>query len=228
MNCLLFNIYIKIIFPSLTCLLTLVQTLGSYSQLLKSYFPANDIIAAEPNPLTFKKLKHLDLSISCVNLAFGKESRTMVFYTSAEDPYSTNASFSKSSIPEGETIKELNVNCFKLDDYLEEINYQSIGLLKIDTEGHDFEVLLGTIKNLFNINFIQFEFNEKYVYTRTFLKDFYELLNETHLIYRIDTNCLRDITNYNTHWEIFRYQNLLAIKKDIAKKIPASFIKTPY
>jgi hypothetical protein len=88
--------------------------------------------------------------------------------------------------------------------------------LKIDTEGSELEVLKGAEKMLCNkkIDIIQFEFNSLNVISRVFLKDFYDILKDFSL-YRINTNCLIPLPKYDTENEIFKYQNFLAVRRDL-------------
>jgi hypothetical protein len=64
------------------------------------------------------------------------------------------------------------------------------------------------------IKIIQFEFNEPNVANRVFLKDFYQLL-PNFSFYRIKIGGLIPLGEYNSKNEIFRYQNILAINKNI-------------
>tara|TARA_Y100001958_G_C21204581_1_gene530838 strand:- start:73 stop:792 length:720 start_codon:yes stop_codon:yes gene_type:complete len=51
----------------------------------------------------------------------------------------------------------LKVKLETLDDYLKEKDIQKIDLLKIDTEGHEFYVIKGSLMNLSKIHYIYFE-----------------------------------------------------------------------
>ncbi|MEV0155914.1 FkbM family methyltransferase [Micromonospora sp. NPDC050686] len=64
-----------------------------------------------------------------------------------------------------------------VDGYLEAYGLTRVDLLKIDTEGHDFAVLLGGQASLAEqrISVIQFEYNHRWVYARRFLKDVFDL-----------------------------------------------------
>jgi hypothetical protein len=90
-----------------------------------------------------------------------------------------------------------------------------IDFLKIDTEGHELAVLKGA-KNLIaqqKIQLIQFEFNEMNVVSRTYMRDFVELLSNYQLHRVVPdgyfplNNCVQDI-------EIFGFQNILAIPQN--------------
>jgi hypothetical protein len=64
--------------------------------------------------------------------------------------------------------------------------------------------------SLDRIDFIQFEFNEMNIISRVFLKDFYQILSNYNL-YRLDSNRLIPLFNYDSTNEIFKFQNFLAI-----------------
>ena len=54
-------------------------------------------------------------------------------------------------------FKEIEVKQIKLEDYMVKNDVQSIDFLKIDTEGYEFEVLLGLGQNISNVLLILFE-----------------------------------------------------------------------
>jgi FkbM family methyltransferase len=191
---------------------------GDYTELLEEFFTNHRIISVEPNPHTYSILKE-KVSSETYNNAIAEEEGELAFYTSANDQASTQASFSVESIPEHEEPVELKVNSIRLDTLLKNAGVNSIGFLKIDTEGHDFHALKSAGNLVPSTKFIQFEFNEKYVYTRTFLKDFYDLLDKTHDLFRLDSNFLHDTRKYIVTNEIFRFQNFLAVRKDLVSEM---------
>lgn len=68
-----------------------------------------------------------------------------------------------------------------LDAFTSDRGMTHIRLIKIDTEGHDFQVLQGArglfVKQLVDV--VQFEYNHRWIYARAFLKDVFELLSTT-------------------------------------------------
>ena len=74
------------------------------------------------------------------------------------------------------------------------------------------EVLKGAIKLISEnrVGIIQFEFNEMNIVSRVFLRDFYKILDKYN-IYRLDSNKLIPLLEYNSTNEIFKFQNLLAV-----------------
>ena len=96
-----------------------------------------------------------------------------------------------------------------------------ISLLKIDTEGTEYDVLMGGKETLKQgkIDIIQFEFNEMNVYSRTFMKDFVEILPK-YEFFRLMPYGLYPMGEYRpSTWEIFAFQNIAAIRKDIVSSI---------
>lgn len=142
------------------------------------------VFAFEPSIRTYESLVR-NIStyepIRCFNVGLSNSSQPMEIYCSK-----TNSE--KSSV-ESHSLKTLNR---KITDYEAETQYfltgdefcgkhsiREITFLKIDTEGHDYKVLQGFRKLLDEggIHVVQFEYNRLNVYTKTLLRDFYELLN---------------------------------------------------
>ncbi len=79
----------------------------------------------------------------------------------------------------GTAIGTEDVRTTTRDDYAERTRLNGeIALVKIDTEGHDPAVLRGAQGLLSDqrISVLQFEYNHRWIYARTFLKDAFELL----------------------------------------------------
>ena len=201
---------------------------GGYSEELRLYFPQADIYAIEPHPETFKKLSLAanKYNFSAYKQGLGDHIGKEKLWDFAEDaklkhtqPTSTLASTLKDVIRELHKQKTqaywFNMNT--LDNFAEEEMINGIDLLKIDIEGAEITVLKGAKKLLKKnkISLIQFEFNEMNAYSRTFFKDFVDIL-PNHEFYRIMPKGLYPLGVYrpSTH-EIFAFQNILAVPKKI-------------
>ena len=111
-----------------------------------------------------------------------------------------------------ETINLTTINIFCKQNKIKKINF-----LKMDTEGHELEVLKGA-SNLLNknlIDFIQFEFGGCNINSRTFFQDYFYLLRDKFHIYRILKRGLHKITHYQEIYEQFLTTNYLAQSKKI-------------
>jgi FkbM family methyltransferase len=104
-----------------------------------------------------------------------KEGRAKV--TVLRDNAGTN---SLHRIPTEQSDQVEEVTLTTIDSYCGKHGIARIHLLKIDTEGHDMEVLRGAIGMISsgNIGVIQFEYSHLWVAARNFLKDVFDLVEE--------------------------------------------------
>jgi len=194
---------------------------GDYSMKIMQIEPTTDVYSLEPHPATFSKL--IDSSkvfgFKAFNLGCGNETSKLRLYDYVNCDGTPHASLFKDvieKIHKGES-KEMFVDIIKLDNFVNEHGIKEIDLLKIDTEGNELNVLKGceTLIKSKKIKIIQFEFNEMNVVSRTFFKDFYELL-ALYDFYRMLPNSLVPLVEYNPLFcEIFAFQNIVAIRRDI-------------
>ena len=193
--------------------------IGNYAKELRIAFPNAVIYAFEPNKNTFettqKNLGNLD--IYCVNLGLGSQSKKEKIYSYASDKSSSHASIYKDvmlDLHKAESIVEIEIEVNTIDSFCNNKSISFIDFLKIDTEGNELEILKGANHLIAEdrVGIIQFEFNEMNIISRVFLRDFYKLL-AGYNIYRLDSNKLIPLYEYNSINEIFRFQNLLAINK---------------
>ena len=199
---------------------------GGYTKRVRRHNGLAKIYCFEPHPETYKNLvknvKEAD-NIELFNFGLGKSADTLKIFDYKNRDGSSHASLYKeviSEIHKSETV-EHEVDIRTIDDFIRKKNIQKIGLLKIDTEGNELNVLLGANKALINseIDIIHFEFNEMNVISRTYFKDFYDLLKDYDL-YRLLQNGLVPIGHYSPVFcEIFAFQNIIAIRKGFSMKI---------
>jgi hypothetical protein len=107
------------------------------------------------------------------------------------------------------------VDVIDLDTFSRDHDISIIHLLKIDTEGHELEVLKGAANMLREnrIRAIQFEFNEMNVVSRVFFKDFCDLL-PNYKFYRMLSHGLGPLDPYSPLWcELFAFQNIVALPR---------------
>jgi len=192
---------------------------GDYSLELRSSFPHAHIFAFEPNPYTFKILKSkLNLSTDiCCCLGLGSVQKHQTIYTYSDSLDSQHASVYKevlSDIHHAVGFANIEIEITTVDEFCKEHYIEQIDFLKIDTEGNELDVLIGASRMLAEnrIRIIQFEFNEMNVISRVFLRDFYSLLNDFDF-FRLDTQRIIPLPQYDTTFEIFKFQNFLAINK---------------
>lgn len=202
---------------------------GTYTQLLRQYFPQGDIYALEPHPHTFQLLKkntrgkHIHIfNLGCSNTE--RKAQLWDFAADAEmkatQPTSTLASLHKAVITDihGQKAQSFAVQLTTLDAFTRQQKIDHIDFLQIDTEGHELAVLQGARRLLKEkkIRIIQFEFNEMHVLSRTFVKDFMDVLPDYHF-YRLLPDGLLSLQPYQPKLhEIFAFQNIVAMSPEIA------------
>lgn len=192
---------------------------GDYATKLRRQFPTASIYAFEPNNNTYEVMLSAlaPLNIHCFNLGMSSKSTAKMMYTYENEMTSQHASIYKDVLVDlhgADRVKEIMFNTTTIDEFCEANGIDHIDLLKIDTEGHEWEVLIGAKRMVEEdrIHLIQFEFNEMNIIARVFLKDFYQFLRG-YRIYRLDSNGLIPLFEYNSSNEIFKFQNLLAVSE---------------
>lgn len=193
--------------------------LGNYS---KAVFSANKnsiVFAFEPHPKTYKRLisNVVSPNFKAFNLAVGSKNGILELFD--YDPEgSSHASLYKDVIKVLHKREYISfpIEVVVLDDFLEKQGIQNIDLLKIDTEGNEFDVLLGCEKFLKDkrIKAIQFEFNEMNIISNVRFKDFWDYLKGYgYEFYRIlPKGELLKIEKYSPlYCEIYAFQNIVAI-----------------
>jgi FkbM family methyltransferase len=184
-----------------------------------------DVYAFEPNPPTTKRLientKHLT-KVKAFELGFSDVSgETQIFDKMSQESSSQATLYSEviSDVYHSE-IKSSTVQLETIDQFCIKENISKISLLKIDTEGNEYKILLGATSMLASnaIDIIHFEFNVMNITSRVFFKDFFKLLSNYNF-YRLLPNSLLEINYTNpVEYEIFAFQNIIAVRKDIDKE----------
>jgi FkbM family methyltransferase len=199
---------------------------GNYANKIRSLSASAKIYAFEPHPETFKELENQasQNSYTAINLACSDTEGILSLYDySGARSASQHASFYQSvfiDLHKGDTQK-WEVVVKTIDQLSEHHGIDRIKLLKIDTEGNEFKVLLGAKRMIDNnlIDMIQFEFNEMNVVSRVFFKDFYDLL-KNYAFFRLLADGLVPLGEYSPFTcEIYAYQNIIAVNKGYLSNI---------
>ena len=151
---------------------------GESIQLFLDNMNVAKIISFEASPINFKFLKkkesfflkkYKNTKIIMENIALGKEKKKETFKQFKESSSSTIKSINIKSPYYKKKLKYLNflkdeklfetfeiqINC--LSDYLKKNKIKNVDFLKIDTEGYEYDVLLGLNENIKVLKIIMFE-----------------------------------------------------------------------
>ena len=192
--------------------------IGNYSKVLADFFGKTAIVHAfEPSSFTFEKLRENTAGRSGIitnNFGFSDYDDKVLLYTNKEasglaSVYQRNLAQMSISMEKSEEIL-----LFTADNYCLENNINRIHLLKIDVEGHELNVLKGAAKLLSDgaVEFIQFEFGGTNIDSKTYFRDFYNLLKDRYRLYRIVKDGLYEVKQYKITQEVFVSTNYLAEK----------------
>jgi FkbM family methyltransferase len=193
---------------------------GDYASELLALAPSATVYAFEPHPRTYERLSRRaeERHFSAFNFACGSAPGRLALYDYQDRPEgSYHASFYSGvieQIHQGAAVP-WDVEVITIDDFVEREDVRHIDLLKIDTEGHEYEVLLGARRTLARgaIDTIHLEFNEMNVYSRVFCRDFYELLKDYDFFRMLPDGLLALGPYWPVTSELFGYQNLVAVHR---------------
>tara|TARA_B100000674_G_C37822080_1_gene906311 strand:- start:92 stop:799 length:708 start_codon:yes stop_codon:yes gene_type:complete len=145
---------------------------GEFALNFNKKFNVEKIISFEPNIKVFKILNKNIFNYKnmyAVNSGVGSREEKKILNINTESSSSSLNELRKDSnyykkkfffinLFKGEIIKDrLEISILKLDDFIIKNDISSIDLLKIDTEGFEFDVLKGANNNLKKIKVIYFE-----------------------------------------------------------------------
>jgi FkbM family methyltransferase len=195
--------------------------IGSYARTVKQLSPSAQVFAFEPHPESFRTLNEVARigGIQTFQYAIGDEEGDMELFDLADGSESTLASLHKSVIEQlhHKPSRAFKVQVKRLDALIQELKIPHISLLKVDTEGHELSVFRSALESIRanKIDAIQFEFNEMNVISRTFFKDFFDLLNN-YLLIRLTPHGGMPIQVYSPSLhEVFSLQTIVGFRRDL-------------
>jgi FkbM family methyltransferase len=168
----------------------------------------------EPSGDTYQELCRAihDDRVVANNSALGDSVGTAVLHTSTV--HSSLASLYARELPHELRLSGTEtVALDTLDRYCGAGSIEQIHLLKLDVEGHELFVLRGgqSMLSAGRIRLIQFEFGGANIDSRTYFRDFWQLLSPCFSLFRIMKDGLYPVSEYRATLEQFVYSNYLAV-----------------
>ena len=186
---------------------------GEYCKGILDKFPNCTIFAFEPSPTTFSLLeKYLEDEprVKMFNFGLGETIEQRNLYK--ESQYAKIGSLTKLNVTDDRYTE--NVSIRTVDQVFEDLQLTYIDVLKIDVEGHEFEVMRGgtNIIEKNKVKIIQFELGGSSIDNKTNLKEMYDWLDKIGFkIYLIKPRGLQYLPSYNYQYEQYSTTNFLAV-----------------
>jgi FkbM family methyltransferase len=121
--------------------------------------------------------------------------------------------------------KRVSVKSTTIDQYVVDCNINYINYIKCDTEGNDFNVILGAEKSLDSeiIAMFQFEYNHRWINAKCFLKDVFDFIDDkNYFLGKITRNTIEIYQNWHPEMERFFEANYILINKNQTEIIATS------
>jgi FkbM family methyltransferase len=194
---------------------------GVYATLLRRSFPTAVIHCFEPHPRTFEILKSstTELNLILHNFGLSHQSEELNLHDHAGHTDGEHATLY------ADVFESLNQTAYDsvrialktVDQFCSEEGVARVDFLKIDIEGHEIHCLRGAKEMIAagRIDIAQFEFNKMNLCSRTFMTDFFDVL-EGFQLYRLLPGSLLPLRRSDTlKTNLFEYQNVIAIRHGV-------------
>jgi FkbM family methyltransferase len=132
------------------------------------------------------------------------------------DLYETNSIFFNEKLVGNQNVIQEEIKTNTVDNYIHQNNINHINFMKIDTEGHEIQVLEGASEsiNAGLIDVIQFEYNYLWLNTENRLQQAFSLLEKKYEIFRLTPWGMIYVQKFQTKLENFpSASNYVAIRK---------------
>jgi len=195
---------------------------GDWSETALALNPALEVHAFEPGTASFAALtsRGLPQQVRCNPLGLGAAAERRELYALGGDTRLASL-YRRTGLEDDYKIETPAhgeaVTITTLDAYCADAGVAAIDYLKIDTEGHDLQVLRGGSALIARkaVRYIQFEYGASNVESRDLLKDFFAFFAETRYnLHKIHAEGYSHYPRYNVRLENFQYQNWLAVRQE--------------
>jgi FkbM family methyltransferase len=216
--------FLKGLLPAAPTIFDVGANKGTYTQLVLALVPEATVFSFEPSPAVYQALSARFGAIPNVRLfnhGFSSTEQQTVLYSNQAG--SELGSLYKRRLDHF----GIDMDCQErivlttLDTFCSTQGVSTVDFLKLDTEGHELEVLRGAGDMLKSesIGCIQFEFGGCNIDSRTYFQDFYYCLDPQYYLYRILPSALVRVRKYREEDEVFTTTNYLGLSRRRFKEL---------
>jgi len=183
---------------------------GEWSVAIKQLYPQAQLVLFEPQPACQQIIiaKQISGSVLIPKAVSATAGQTVKLFTSGDTAGLASLHERRDSCFNDLSFTSLDVATVTIDDVIRDQKITCVDFMKMDVEGHEFEVLKGARKSMEGliIKALSFEFGSGNINSRTYFRDFWDLLNGLgYAIYRILPSArLMPIKEYYEDCEYFR------------------------
>jgi len=155
---------------------------GDWSELLKQSLPDSRIFQFEPSPTCHPFIERRRLTNSTlVPCALGEAKGKVIFNYCTDADVSASIHKRRDTPFKSRAYRQMEVPVDTLDNIISEHCIDFVDFLKMDAEGHELFVLRGAKISFAarRIGALSFEFGSSNVNSRTYFRDFWEILSES-------------------------------------------------
>jgi FkbM family methyltransferase len=189
-----------------------------------------DLHAFEPVPDSRKKFQenlatHIASGQVRINgIALSNESTTVPIYV----PHFTGGTSTLHPDASVHYEQVLNVQTSTVDRYCLENRIEHIDIIKVDTEGNDLRVIQGATELLKNggVGVLQFEYNHRWIYSRSYLKDIFDMVRETRYnVAKVCSTGLEVYVEWHPELERFFETNYALVHERLTEALNCEFFR---
>lgn len=213
---------LNLIAPECSTFIDVGANVGEWSSAFCERAPAAHGILIEPSLDAARALRETVLaqrgsSLELLCAAAGAETGTATFY---EEPTAGRTSSLHAQASHA-NAQPRTVDIVTVDSLVEDRGWATLDFLKIDAEGHDYQVLLGARRALRaqKIGVVQFEYNRAWMYAGSSIRSAEEMLASYGYRFFILKGPKLHRFPYERYGDFYHYSNFVGINERLAKRL---------
>lgn len=216
--------------PAFDTVLDIGANVGDWTAALLALRPSASIHAFEPSASAYDAIlrRHFPENVVVHKMAISSMAGAASLHIFG-DASGMNSLHNRHGLEGGYGIapatRTEDVQLQTLDDFCASHGLKRVDFVKVDTEGHEVDVLRGGVQSLKTgmLHAIQFEYGGAYIDSRKLLKDAFEVFEGLdYVVFRIVPDGLVAYPRYDQRLETFQYNNFVALHRNKIGDTPSA------